>query len=523
MHRDDHLARIVGRRDPFDLVVIGGGASGLGTALDAATRGLDVALLEATDFGKGTSSRSTKLIHGGVRYLQQGNLSLVRESLHERTRLLNNAPHLVHPLEFILPCRSRWESCYYGLGMKLYDWLAGKSAFKSARGLTRQTVLGKLPGLRDQRLFAGIAYYDGQFDDSRLLVSLAQTAAEAGATLLNAARVTELIQSAGRLEQIVFRDEETQALHAVRGRCFVNATGPFCDNLRQLDQPECRRLVAASQGIHLVLPPSFFPGTTALIVPKTSDGRVMFVIPWHGHVLLGTTDTPIPAACEEPQALEEEIEFLLKTAGEYLIRAPGRSDCLSVFVGIRPLVNAQGGGATKALSRDHTIEVSGSGLITLTGGKWTTYRQMAEDCVDRVIKTLGVVPRPSQTHSLRLRGAPVNGGQQWGGSADHGSVYGVDQQRIDALVVERPELSRQLHRALPYRAVEVVWAVRHEWARTVEDVLARRTRALFLNATAAIAMAPDVAQLMALELGRDSAWCAQQVTSFNEIAAKYFP
>jgi glycerol-3-phosphate dehydrogenase len=510
MHRDDHLSRVHEHSHPFDLIIIGGGASGLGTALDAATRGLDVLLLEATDFGKGTSSRSTKLIHGGVRYLQQGNLSLVRESLHERSRLMHNASHVVHPLEFILPCRSRFESWYYGLGMKLYDWLADKNEFQPSRKLSRDAVIAKLPAISPNDLFAGISYFDGQFDDARLLVSLAQTAAQSGATIVNAARVTELTKSSGRITGVVFRDEETQDELHVRGQCVVNTTGPFCDSIRRLDDSDCRPLVAASQGIHLVLPEHFFPGSTALIVPRTSDGRVMFIIPWHRHVLLGTTDTPVSLAEEEPRALETEIDFLLNTAADYVKRPPSRSDCLSVFAGIRPLVKGTPNATTKSLARDHTIEISASGLITMTGGKWTTYRQMAEDCVDRVLGQIGCHYKTSQTHDLRLCGHPTKT-----------ALSGPEKPPMEDLLSERPELAQLLHAELPYQAVEVVRAVRHEWARSIEDVLARRTRALFLNARAAIAAGPLVAKLMAEELGRDTLWQSDQIQQFQHTASKF--
>ena len=517
--RDRHLKSAVNRTDPWDLIIIGGGASGVGCALDAVTRGLSVLLLEGTDFGKGTSSRSTKLIHGGVRYLRQGNFSLVRESLRERTRLLRNAPHLVHPIEFILPCRSLMEIGYYSLGMNVYDWLASSPEFHRSKRLSKEQVLSKQINLSPNNLSGGISYFDGQFDDSRLLINLVQTAAEKGAILVNAARVIDLTKNrSGKIEGVVFCEEETGKTHMARGRCVLNATGPFCDFVRRLDQPDTTPLVAASQGIHLVLGKEFFPGESALIVPKTRDGRVMFIIPWHEHVLLGTTDTAIPEAREEPQALDEEIAFLLETAGEYLRKCPARDDCLSVFAGIRPLVKAQRGVSTSSLSRDHTMEVSATGLLTLTGGKWTTYRQMAEDCVDRVLKLLGRPYTPSKTHDLRLHGYP-QGTQQSGSMAN--AVYGSDAVLLEQLVNDEPSLGQRLHPDLPIRGAEVVWAIRHEWARTIEDVLARRTRALFLNAHAAMEMAPMVVRLLASELDRDDTWQAAQLASFQQTASIY--
>jgi glycerol-3-phosphate dehydrogenase len=510
--RDRHLDAAVERTDPWDLVVVGGGASGVGAALDAASRGLSVVL-----FGKGTSSRSTKLIHGGVRYLQQGNISLVRESLRERTRLVHNAPHLVHPLEFILPCRTRWEALYYGTGMKAYDWLASSPEFPRSRRLNKSQVLEKMTTISPNQLSGGISYFDGQFDDTRLLINMVRTAADCGATLVNGATVRELLSDrSGRITGLIFRDEESGGIHRVAGRCILNATGPFCDSIRRLDQRDCRPLVAASQGIHLTLPKEFFPGAVAMIVPKTRDGRVMFIIPWHNHVLLGTTDTPIAKATEEPTPFDDEIEFLLDTAKEYLQRRPTRQDCLSVFVGIRPLVNAKAGGSTSALSRDHTIEESKNGLMTMTGGKWTTYRQMAEDCIDRVLKHLELPHRPSITHNMRIHGyfAPNS-------AVVEPNVYGSDAELIDRLAEQEPALGTELHRDLPIRLCQVVWAARHEWARTVEDVLARRTRALFLNARAAIQMAPAVANCLAKELGRDRDWQIAQISAFERVAQQY--
>ena len=520
-HRDSHLATTLNRSKPWDIAIIGGGASGVGAALDAAVRGLSVVLLEATDFGKGTSSRSTKLIHGGVRYLRQGNISLVRESLRERSRLLRNAPHLVHPLEFVLPCRSLMETAFYGIGMKLYDWLGYGPEFHRSRTLSKRQVLAKQPALSPTHLRAGISYCDGQFDDARLLINMVQTAAEQGATLVNGARVMELTQRHGtRLDGLTFRDEESGSMHRLQAKCIVNATGPFCDTIRKLDRPNSQPLVTASQGIHLVLPRIFFPGDTALIVPKTRDGRVMFIIPWHDHVLLGTTDTPIPNAMEEPKAFDDEIEFLLETAADYLQVKPHRHHCLSVFAGIRPLVTGKQGKSTASLSRDHTIEISPSGLLTITGGKWTTYRQMAEDCIDRAIQSAGFTHRSSTTHELRLHGCPASG---YAASGAPRSVYGTDAFLIEQSIQGRLELGEQLHPDLPIRVADVVWAVRNEWARTVEDVLARRTRALFLDANAAIAMAPKVAQWMAVELNRDAGWQASQVFAFEQIAKNYVP
>ncbi len=517
MDRDDHLQRAIDRGEVWDVIIIGGGASGLGTALDATTRGLKVLLLESSDFGKGTSSRSTKLIHGGVRYLQQGNIALVRESLAERTRLLHNAPHLVHPLEFLLPCRSWIETAYYGTGMKMYDLLAGSPQFPRSRIIGRDSIQSKAPQLNPKAYRSAIAYYDGQFDDSRLIVSLLRTAASAEATLVNGAKVTSLLHgSTGRLQGVEFVDVETQNLHAVQGRCIVNTTGPFSDSIRRLDQPNTTPILATSQGIHLVLPAECFSGNTAVIVPKTTDGRVVFIIPWHNHVLLGTTDTPIEQPQLEPRPLDQEIDFLLETAAGYFARPPRREDCLSVFTGIRPLVMSKSSASTSQLSRDHFIDISASGLITMTGGKWTTYRKMAEDCVNRIGDLLSTRLRPCATHDMRLQGwceAPM-----LARAKAHEVVYGSEFEQLNLWCRENPDWSRRLHSKLPYRVVDVIWAVRREWARTIDDVLARRLRALFLNANAALACAPQVADIIANELGRSDTWKQAELTSFREIA-----
>jgi len=514
MRREQMLRNLRDRREPWDIVVIGGGATGMGVAVDAAARGLSVVLLEAHDFGKGTSSRSTKLVHGGVRYLEQGNIPLVMSALKERGLMRQNAPHLVHDLAFIVPNYSWWEAPFYGIGLKLYDLLAGKYGFGASKLLSKAETLERLPALEPENLLGGVVYYDGQFDDARLLIHLAMTAADHGGTLVNYCPATGLMRDAdGYVNGVTARDEETGEELSIPARMVVNATGVFTDSVRRMADPDAETLVVTSQGIHLVFDRSFLKGDTALMVPKTSDGRVLFVIPWHGHAVAGTTDTPVDAPSLEPRPLEEEIEFVLETAARFFVRPPSRADVLAVFVGLRPLV--KGEGKTSALSRDHVIHVDTSGLLTITGGKWTTYRHMAEDAVDHAI-TLGKLPDAEcTTKNLRIHGYAAN-------SAELGSleVYGSDAEAIRTLAQE-PALGAQLHPALPYLAAEVVWAVRAEMARTVEDVLARHTRALFLNAEAAIAMAEPVARLLAAELGRDDAWVAAQVKEFVELAQQY--
>ena len=511
------IRRATERAEPWDLAVIGGGATGAGIAVDAAARGYSVVLLEQADFGQGTSSRSTKLVHGGVRYLQQGNVPLVMEALRERGLLARNAPHLVHDLAFVVPNYLWWEAPFYGIGLKVYDLMAGRHGFGASQRLSTEEVLRRIPTLQRDGLRGGVLYHDGQFDDSRLLVNLVQTAARLHACVLNHAPVTALAKNGdGYLGGLSFRDAETGADHALRARCVVNATGPFCDAVRRMDDPAAAPMIAPSQGVHIVLDRSFLPGDTAIMVPHTRDGRVMFAIPWHGHAVVGTTDTPVDAADLEPAAFGREVEFILDTAGDYLARRPSRADILSVFTGIRPLVRSGDASSTAALSRDHTIAISKSGLLTIAGGKWTTYRKMAEDAVDHAAVLAHLDERPCRTRVLEIHGsgpAPA--------SDPDLAVYGTDAEGILALERERPELAEPLHPALPVRGSWIVWAARREMARTLDDALARRTRALFLNVRAALAMAPAAARLLAAELGRDDAWHQSQLAAFRRLATWY--
>lgn len=499
------------------MVIVGGGATGVGVAVDAASRGYDVLLLEQSDFGKGTSSRSTKLVHGGVRYLEQGNISLVMEALKERGLLLQNAPHLVSNLGFVVPNYDWWEAPFYGIGLKMYNLLAGKYGFGSSEILSRDETLRRLPTIKTEGLRGGVVYFDGQFDDSRLLINLVTTAAEQGATLLNYTRVTGLTKDAeGIVNGLVAVESESGDEITVQARVVVNATGAFTDDIRRQADPSVKPMISPSQGVHLVFDRAFLPGDTAIMVPHTSDGRVMFAIPWHNHTLVGTTDTPIPGPVLEPIAQEQEIEFILKTAALYLAKAPTRDDVLSVFAGIRPLVKSGDGGNTAALSRDHTIHIDSSGLLTITGGKWTTYRHMAEDCVNQAAMLARLPDVDCVTKHLN-----VHGFHPQASKFGELGVYGSDALAIQGLTSRDPRNAEQLHAKLPYIAGEVVWAVREEMARTVDDVLARRTRALFLNARAAREMAPAVARIMARELGRDEAWQADQLKAFDSISAHY--
>ena len=517
MKRPEMLQRVVDRAGPWDMVIIGGGATGVGCAVDAASRGYEVLLVEQSDFGKGTSSRSTKLIHGGVRYLEQGNLSLVMEALRERGILRQNAPHLVHDLAFVVPSYDWWESPFYGLGLKVYDLLAGKYGFGPSQLLSREATQARLPNIKAEGLRGGVVYYDGQFDDTRLLINLAQTAEEQGATLVNYAQVTGLSKGAdGFVDGVQVLDVETGRRFGVRAKVVINATGCFSDAVRRLAEPGAAAMIAPSQGIHLVFDHSFLSGNSAIMVPHTADGRVMFAIPWHNHTVVGTTDTPIDHVSLEPRPLSEEIEFILETAAQYLDRAPARSDVLSVFTGIRPLVNSGDAGNTAALSRDHTIRIDNSGLLSIAGGKWTTYRRMAEDCINQAAVLARLPEVDSATTHLKIHGSRSEEKQ-----LANLEVYGSDADAIQELIRSAPSLGEPLHASLPYCGAEVVWAARMEMARTVEDVLARRTRALFLNAQAASEMASPVAALLAGELQQGAAWIAQQVADFQQLAQGY--
>ena len=512
------LQRLTATREPWDVVVIGGGATGLGCAVDAAARGYRTALIEQHDFAKATSSRSTKLIHGGVRYLQQGNVGLVIEALRERGLLTQNAPHLVHHLAFIVPNYTWWEAPFYGIGLKIYDILAGKLGLGPSRHLSREETLERLPTLEPDGLRGGVVYYDGQFDDARLAISLAQTAADLGAVVLNYMQATAFTRANGLLKSVLVRDTESGAEHELNARAIINATGVFTDKIRRLDEPDTKAIISASQGVHIVLDKSFMPGDTAIMVPRTEDGRVLFAIPWHDRVLVGTTDTPVEAEDLEPKPLDEELEFLLAHASRYLTRDPKHADVLSTFAGLRPLRKSGDHKDTASVPRDHSVIVSKSGLVTITGGKWTTYRKMAEDTVNQAAAVGGLDERPPATAELKLHG--------WTRTPDaqsHFAVYGDRISELRKLADDNPPWGERLHPALPYVASEVIWAVRHEMARTLEDVLSRRLRALLLDARAAIAAAPTVAELMAQEMGRDVTWQQSQVADFNRLAAGYVP
>lgn len=519
MNRGDALGRLHANRGVWDVVVIGGGATGVAIAMDAAIRGLSVVLLEQSDFGKGTSSRSTKLVHGGVRYLQQGNLTLVRDALRERTLLRSNAPHLVHDLPFLIPCQSWWQRFFYGVGLKVYDFLAVGNSFGRSRNLSVSETMTAVPVLCKDRIKGGVLYHDGQFDDARLLITMVQTGHDAGGCFLNYMPVASFIRDEQqRISGVTVCDTESGQEYSIRGRAVINATGPFSDTIRSLDDSKQEPMIAPSQGVHLVLPRHLFPGKAAMIVPKTSDGRVIFVIPWYQHAIVGTTDTPLSEASLEPKPQAEEIEFLLATVADYLVRPPEKDDVLGYFTGIRPLVKGDKSARTASLSRDHVIRVSQHGLITIAGGKWTTVRKMAEDCVDKAVEIHQLTAKPCSTEDYPLRGATVQVD-----ISDERAVYGTDIVGLQQLERDQPILAKPISATFGITAAQVIWAARYEMARTVEDVLARRTRALFLDARAAVAMAPAVAAVLAEELGHDAAWCETQVDLFEKMALSYIP
>lgn len=519
MKRENQIEQIADNTINWDVIVVGGGASGLGAALDAATRGLKVVLLEQADFTKATSSRSTKLVHGGVRYLAQGDVSLVIEALRERGRMKQNAPHLVKDQRFIIGNYRWWEKPFYTIGLTVYDILAGKRGLGRSLPMSKKAVLKEVPQIATKGLRGGVVYYDGQFDDSRMGINIMQTAIEQGAVVANYIKVTSLLKSDDGKISGVTQDEMTGDKYTLKAKVVINATGIFVDDLMKMDAPEKRNIVRPSQGVHLVVDKSFLGGDSAIMIPKTSDGRVLFGVPWHDKVILGTTDTPLKEFVLEPQALEEEIEFILKTAGQYLEKQPQRKDVLSVFAGLRPLAAPKentDGTKTKEISRSHKIVISDSGLITITGGKWTTYREMAEEVVDKAISIADLPYKETQTKDLRLHGYKKNVDR-----SNFNYVYGSDIEKIQELQNQNSELAKLLHPDYDYTVSEVIWAVKEEMAQTVEDVLARRFRILFLDARAAIDMANRTAIIMAKEMSKDENWIKVQTDDFINLAQHY--
>ena len=500
----------------WDIVIIGGGATGLGAAVDAASRGYKTLLVERSDFAKGTSSRSTKLVHGGVRYLAQGNVKMVREALQERGLLLKNAPHVCHNLSFIIPSFHWWQKWYYGIGLSLYDLLSGKLSIGKTQLLSKKTTLQLLPAINPAHINGGVLYHDGQFDDARLAINLAQTATEQGATIVNYCSVVQLNKTGKKISGLVLEDLLTNKKYSVTSKAVINATGVFTDKIMLMDDAQHQPIVSPSQGVHIVVDTVFFMGSHAMMIPTTDDGRVLFAVPWHNKVLLGTTDTPVKNILAEPVALPEEIDFIIKHANRYLNTGIQYKDVKAVYTGLRPLIKVSGKKTTSLLPRDHTVIIAASGLITITGGKWTTYRTMAKDAVDKAAVAGKLNTQPCVTASLNIHGYT-----QSKNSDDVVSVYGSDAERLALLIKENPSMGEKIHAALPYTKAMVVWAVQNEMAITVEDVLARRTRALFIDAKAAMEAAPGVASLMAATTNKNDDWQQQQVKDFNAVAANY--
>jgi len=519
MKREKMLKRFKKRKEPWDVVVIGGGATGLGVAVDAASRGYSTLLLEQHDFAKGTSSRSTKLVHGGVRYLQQGDISLVLEALKERGLMIKNAPHLVKNQAFVIPNYEWWDGPFYQVGLKVYDLMSGKLGIGSSKKLSKEETVEYIPTIGQKGLKGGVVYYDGQFDDARMALSLAKTAKQYSGVVLNYCRVDGLIKNE---EEIItglkFTDLERGEAHEATAKTVINATGVFADAVKQMDEPGVKPMIQPSQGIHLVVSKEFLPDKYAIMVPQTKDGRVMFAVPWHNKVVLGTTDTIKEKAELEPVPQQKEIDFILETAGQYLRKQPTRKDVLAVFSGLRPLAKPEGDGkSTKEISRHHKVMISLSGLITIIGGKWTTYRKMAEDTVDNAILIGGLPERKCITSTLPIYGFDKN----LDITTDPLAVYGTEKYQLLELEEEQPKLAELLSESLPLRKSQVVWAVRHEMARSVEDMLGRRVRALFLDAREAFRIAPEVAKLMAEELGQGEDWVKRQLIEFDELKKVY--
>ncbi len=517
MNREKMLQQL-GVQKLWDFIVIGGGATGAGLAVEAASRGYQVALLEQHDFAKGTSSRSTKLAHGGVRYLQQGNIALVLEALKERGILLKNAPHLVHDLAFIVPSYDWWQGPFYGIGLKLYDMLAGKAGFGHSRLLSEEETIEHLPNIEKKGLRGGVIYYDGQFDDARLVINLLQTAVEQGATVCNYTQVTGLLKQGDEVKGVLVQDSLNHEEFELRARVVINATGPFSDSICRMDVPRAPKMIQPSRGVHIVLDRSFLSGDSAIMVPHTDDGRVLFAIPWYDRTVVGTTDTPITRVDEEPQADEEEIEFLLKHAARYLTKDPKRKEIKSIFAGIRPLVSMGNEKNTAAISREHVVHISASGLVTVAGGKWTTYRKMAQDTLDQAIVLADVDFHPSVSEHLNIHGFHEHAEQ-----FKELAMYGNDAPKIRELAEQNEQLAATIISYPKIIAAEVLWAIEHEMACTIEDFLARRRRLLFLDAMVAMQAAPGVARLMARYLNKDQYWIENQIHQLNTLARNYLP
>ncbi|MGY8922615.1 MAG: FAD-dependent oxidoreductase [Flavobacteriales bacterium] len=501
--------------DEWDVIIIGGGASGLGVAIDSANRGYKTLLLEKNDFAKGTSSRSTKLVHGGVRYLQNGDISLVIEALKERGIMRINAPHLVRDLSFVIPSYEWWTSPFYGIGLKVYDMMAGKLGLGPSTILNREETLALIPNVSQEGLNGGVIYNDGQFDDARMAISMALTASQEGACLINYINVNGINKENELITGVRIEDQISGKKKNIKSKVVINATGVFSDEIITLDQPNAKPMIRPSQGVHLVIEKSFLNGDHAIMVPQTSDGRVLFAVPWNDYVVLGTTDTPINETLEEPIALDSEIEFILKNAGAYMTKKPTRKDVKSVFAGLRPLAASEKNKeSTKEISRHHKIIVSTSGLISVLGGKWTTYRKIAEDTVNTLQAVGGLPERQCNTKTLPIFGYETH--SDWN---DPMHYYGTESKKIIAINAKKALVS--LSEKFFITENQIIWAIQEEMAINLEDVLARRTRCLFLDAFETEKIAPKVASIIAKKLGHDNAWIKNELKQFNNLIKKY--
>ena len=532
MNREDHVNAL--KNNDFDMLIIGGGATGAGVALDAASRGLKTALVERDDFAAGTSSRSTKLIHGGVRYLEAAvkhfdrtQFNLVRDALKERAILLEIAPHLARPIPLVTPIYNLLEVPYVMTGLKLYDWLAGKANLTPSRFVDAHEALNRFPMLKAEGLRGGVIYYDGQFDDARMNVSIALTAAEQGAKVANHVEVTDLLKENGRVSGAWLRDTLTGDTFEVAAKVVVNATGPFADKVRQMDDPDAKPMLSASSGVHIVLDERFSPPETGLLIPETEDGRVLFLLPWLGHTLVGTTDQPADIQ-PNPKADEDDVEYILRHIHRYFSIPVDRSDVKATWSGLRPLVSDPNAADTAKLSRDHVINISDSKLLTIAGGKWTTYRKMALDTVNEAQK-LGDLGGADEPKTAKIK---LVGGEAYSASAagqlqeDYGLESDVASYLNRAYGDRAPKLADLAQNGLGERLVpghhylnaEVVYGAREEAARSTVDILARRTRLSFLDTEATSNAIPKVSKLLAEELG----WDDEKVAADQEEARAYF-
>ena len=518
MNRNDLLTDLQQNKERvWDIIVIGGGATGLGIALDAVSRGYKTLLLEQSDFAKSTSSKSTKLVHGGVRYLAQGDILLVKEALHERGIMLKNAPHLTANQEFVIPVYTVWDVILYFVGLKFYDLLAGRLSLGRSYYINRKETLKRLPLLKQDRLKGGIVYHDGQFDDSRMAIALASACVENGGSVLNYFRVESLMKDEkGKITGVKAENLETGNKYSINAKLVINAAGVFADEIYRMDNPEARQSIRPSQGVHIVLDNSFLQSQSAIMIPKTEDGRVLFAIPWYGKVVTGTTDTPLDAISLEPKALDEEVDFILRTAGKYLVKQPSRKDVLCIFAGLRPLAaDPDNPSATREVSRRHKITLSQSGLLSIIGGKWTSYRRMAEETIDKAIKAGILEKRKCITKEYRLYSHDPEL------HTERLQIYGNKAVEIEKMICEQSSLGELLNPLLPYTRAEIIWICRNEMPRTIEDMLARRTRSMFLDVKTSLAIAPDVAEIMAEEFRYDTTWKEQQLEEYNKLILNY--